>query len=321
VYAYHGNRYARARRFAPPEPVDYDPGAILGRFGPAAWQPDRPLARREFGPRPEMSEDCLYLNVWAPGGDDLPVMVWLHGGGFTVGFANALDGDRLSAEGIVVVTLNYRLGSLGWLGGGNHGLLDVVEALRWVRRHIAAFGGDPQSVTLAGQSAGALIAYDLMVDPRGDGLFHRAILESPPMFDASQPAERAQRWAAEMGDLDGLTAEQIVDRHEQLVKQPQWVATRGGALPTGIDGPERDIPVLTGVNEDEGAFFGDQVVGDRIVESWKTWVDGRPNTITYNARGTHGAEIPRVFDGDLTRHWAEFVKTGGVPDLELDVVL
>src|ERR1700754_1058958 len=135
--AYLGIRYALAERFAPPQPAAYDAAAILGRFGPAAPQPARPIARREFGPRPEMSEDCLYLNVWSPGGDGLPVMVWLHGGGFTVGFANAFDGERLSTEGIVVVTLNYRLGSLGWLGGGNYGLLDVVAALRWVRQHIA----------------------------------------------------------------------------------------------------------------------------------------------------------------------------------------
>jgi para-nitrobenzyl esterase len=249
-------------------------------------------------------------------------MVWLHGGGFTVGFSNAFDGEHFAASNdVVVVTLNYRLGSLGWLGGGNYGLLDVACALRWVRENIAAFGGDPARVTLAGQSAGALIAYDLMVSPLGEGLFHQAILESPPLFDASQPREQAERWAADMGDLGGLSAEEIVARHEALLREPQWQGTRGGAMPTGIEGDERPLPVFTGVNDDEGSFFPDPALGDAIVASWQEWVKDRPGTQTYRCRGTHGAEVPRVFDGDLTPLWGEFVRSGCVPNLKLDTLL
>jgi para-nitrobenzyl esterase len=269
-----------------------------------------------------MSEDCLFLNVWTPGGDGLPVMVWLHGGGFTVGFSNAFDGEHFATTNdVVVVTLNYRLGSLGWLGGGNYGLLDVAAALRWVQANIAAFGGDPARVTLAGQSAGALIAYDLMVSPLGEGLFHQAILESPPLFDASQPLERAERWARDMGDLAGAGPQEIVDRHEHLLREPRWAGTRGGASPTAIAGRERPLRILTGVNDDEGSFFPDPTLGDAIVESWSRWVEGRPNTLRYRARGTHGAEIPRVFHGDLTIMWGAFVKDGCVPNLKLDTLL
>ena len=322
--AHLGIRYAQAERFGPPEPVAFDASQVSGEFGPVAFQPDRPIARREFGVRPAMSEDCLFLNVWSPGGDGLPVMVWVHGGGFTVGWSNAFDGEDFAAtNGVVVVTLNYRLGTLGWLGGGNYGLLDVVAALGWVRDNVAAFGGDPARVTLAGQSAGALIAYDLMVSPLGEGLFAPARSSSRRRCSTRRSRSSApSSWQRDMGDLDGLDAQAIVDRHEQLLREPAWQGTRGGALPTAIDGPERDVPILTGVNDDEGSFFPEP--GGRRRDRRRrgtSWVEGRPNTLTYRCRGTHGAEIPRVFHGDLTRPWGAFVKSGCVPSLKLDTLL
>ncbi len=189
-----------------------------------------------------------------------------------------------------MVTLNYRLGSLGWLshprlaaanGGpaGNWGLLDQIAALRWVAQNIAAFGGDPDEVTLAGQSAGALCAMDLLVAPQADGLFHRAILQSPPLVDVAQSPERAVRWAEALslasGGRDGecdvdrlraLTAEQVVALHEEVLESPEFRGTRGGALPT-IDsatlptspaehaGARGDIDVLIGSTAQEGTFF------------------------------------------------------------------
>ena len=148
----------------------------------------------EFVDTPAPDEDCLYLNVWTPAskGARLPVLVWIHGGGF-LGGSGAVpiyDGARLAARGAVVVTINYRVGPFGFLahpalsaedprhGSGNYGLQDQIAALRWIQRNIAGFGGDPGCVTIAGQSAGAASVNDLMVAPDATGLFQRAIAES-----------------------------------------------------------------------------------------------------------------------------------------------
>jgi para-nitrobenzyl esterase len=159
------------------------------------------------------SEDCLYLNVYAPAmtGSDaaraqLPVMVWVHGGGNSVGHASFYDGGRLAAEqNVVVVTINYRLGPLGWLRhaalrpeganaddrSGNFGTLDIVAALRWVQANAAAFGGDPGNVTVFGESAGARNTVSMLVSPRAAGLFQRAIVQSGGMY--TFPAADAER--------------------------------------------------------------------------------------------------------------------------------
>ena len=151
-------------------------------------------------PRPA-SEDCLNLNIWTPAAaasDRLPVMVWIHGGGFQAGAGPEPrhDGDALARKGVVVVTINYRLGVFGFLAhpeltresgrnaSGNYGLLDQVAALRWVRENIAAFGGNPQNVTIFGESAGSFAVSALMASPLAAGLFHRAIGESGGYFTA-----------------------------------------------------------------------------------------------------------------------------------------
>ncbi len=157
-------------------------------FGPACPQPKQ----TEGG---NFSEDCLYLNVWTPAknsGEQLPVMVWIHGGAFNFGSASLpeYNGQRLAEKGVVVVTLNYRLGPLGFLAhpdlakesahgvSGNYGLLDQVAALEWVRDNISAFGGNPGQVTIFGQSAGSRSVSLQMISPLSTGLFHRAIAES-----------------------------------------------------------------------------------------------------------------------------------------------
>ncbi|XP_061577118.1 carboxylesterase 3 [Cololabis saira] len=138
---------------------------------------------------PELSEDCLYLNVYTPAdareGDKLPVMVWIHGGGLTMGAASQYDGAPLAAyENIVMVIIQYRLGILGFLSTGdqhawgNWGLLDQLAALRWVQENIEAFGGDPQTVTAAGESAGGISTSILTLSPKAKGLFQRAIFQS-----------------------------------------------------------------------------------------------------------------------------------------------
>ncbi|MFM7272746.1 MAG: carboxylesterase/lipase family protein, partial [Gammaproteobacteria bacterium] len=188
------------RRWAAPLPWRASGGTRSAmRFAPGCLQDERMVSwYREligvFGgdpgafPAPGFSEDCLYLNVWRPetrAGQKLPVLVWIHGGSNTGGWSSEPNyaGKFLAREGLVVVTIAYRLGvfgtfSLPGLPQSNFGLLDQIEALRWVRAHIAAFGGDASRVTVAGESAGASNIAHLLASPRAEGLFHRAIMQS-----------------------------------------------------------------------------------------------------------------------------------------------
>ena len=182
--AFLGIRYARAARFEAPEPVSPTGALDATAFGPAAPQlPASETVPGDVTPA-AMNEDCLFLNVWAPEPPGPhPVLVWFHGGGFLSGSTAdpTIDGARLAARGrLVVVTIGYRLGALGFLGVGatNCGLLDQECALGWVREHIAAFGGDPARVTIAGESAGGGSALHLLAAPRATGMFRRAIVQN-----------------------------------------------------------------------------------------------------------------------------------------------
>jgi para-nitrobenzyl esterase len=189
-------------RWRDPQPVEAWQGARdATKLSPACMQaapsatPPPPYTA-EFLPGPEISEDCLYLNVWAPrmSRRPRPVFVFIHGGAFQAGSTSVpiYDGASLARTGAVVVTINYRLGLLGFLAdadlakesptgiSGNYGLLDMIAALRWVRSNIARFGGDPANVTVAGQSAGAISVNDLLAAPAAKGLFRQAIAESGP---------------------------------------------------------------------------------------------------------------------------------------------
>ncbi|MFE9320069.1 carboxylesterase family protein [Nocardia sp. NPDC052278] len=187
VTAFRGIPFATAERFAAPRaPVPWPGIRDSVEIGPAAPQLASRLERVMGRFTVAQAEDCLSLNVWAPGGSGHPVLVFLHGGGFTSGSGGLAwyDGAELAEHGdIVVVTINYRLGVLGYLclpgvSEGNLGLLDQMAALEWVRDNIAAFGGDPAQVTVAGQSGGAL---SILAMPAGTaGLFRRAILQSTP---------------------------------------------------------------------------------------------------------------------------------------------
>lgn len=172
-----------------------------------------------FEPEPlQSSEDCLYLNVWVPEWHPkhaLPVMVWLHGGSNRAGSGtqSTYDGVSLTARGVLLVTVNYRLGTLGFFShpelsakssqhsSGNYGLLDQLAALGWVQRNIAQFGGDPQNVTLFGESAGAIDAAMLMTSPLSNGLFRRVISESGPAFGPAQPLSQAEAFGKVVGEL------------------------------------------------------------------------------------------------------------------------
>ncbi|WP_051792760.1 carboxylesterase/lipase family protein [Amycolatopsis jejuensis] len=222
VTAFLGIPYADSSRFAPPRPRKPWTGTLdATAFGTASPQNDPPPGAEYYQvlrlcypgvPTPlegrPSGEDCQYLNVWTPGQGKRPVMVWLHGGAFVhgTGAEGWFQGDQLAAhEDVVVVTLNHRLGLLGFLGPADHevsgiaGMLDIVEALRWVRDNIAAFGGDPGNVTVFGQSGGGAKVLALLAMPAAQGLFHRVIVQSVPTADAVSPEDAARvRWAVEM---------------------------------------------------------------------------------------------------------------------------
>ncbi len=203
IWSFKGIPYAAPpigeRRWKPPQPVASwtEPRACTS-FGPSCPQPSQ--METFYLNVGTTDEDCLYLNVWSPADsaeERLPVMVWIHGGSFETG-SGSMDvygGQNLAAKGMVVVTINYRLGPLGFLAhpalsaesaegiSGNYGLLDQIAALEWVQKNIAGFGGDPTNVTVFGESAGAISILDLLVSPLAEGLFARAIAQSGILLD------------------------------------------------------------------------------------------------------------------------------------------
>ncbi len=275
---------AGPNRWLPPRP----PGSWGGvrqakEFGPIAPQSEADIRRGLFlQESPPQSEDCLCLNIWTPGIDNgkRPVLFWVHGGAFSVGFGSQplYDGRWLAKRGnAVVVTINYRLGLLGFLnlyevtGGripatGNEGLLDQIAALRWVKDNIAAFGGDPGNVTIFGESAGGMSCGCLLAMPEAMGLFHRAILQSgaassvQSLDNARQSAERFIRTVSPGGDLErlrSLTASHVVRIQEASFPMMSLVPTIDGkTLPSHPleairHGASQDIPLLVGSNLDE----------------------------------------------------------------------
>jgi para-nitrobenzyl esterase len=251
-----------AGRWAPPRPVSPWTGVRPAADpGPACPQPARPFSEWAHGPLPATDEDSLTVNVWRPAGEGpaRPVLVFVHGGGWAIGWgSNALlDGRHLAlALDAVVVTLNYRLGSLGWLyhpdlatssgaPAGNWGLLDQKAALRWVADNIAAFGGDPARVTLAGESAGAGNVLHLLTDPEAAPLFARALTLSPPLHELVVDRALGERWTEallahlDLGDdvasgvavLRELPAATIVATQEKLLAGEAFSggAARGAA--------------------------------------------------------------------------------------------
>jgi len=209
VQSYLGIPYAappvRDLRWRPPVlPEAWEGEFHADRFGPQCMQPLRGVLTNQYSGAEVMSEDCLYLNVWArPGLRDAPVIVFIHGGGFFVGAGSMplYSGEHLAEHDVVVVNFNYRLGALGFLAhpelsaesdegaSGNYGLLDQVVALEWVRDNIASFGGDPDNVTIAGQSAGSMSVLALQASPLAQGLFDRAVGMSGALIGGAGPSE------------------------------------------------------------------------------------------------------------------------------------
>jgi para-nitrobenzyl esterase len=238
-----------------------------------------------FG-KASMSEDCLYLNVFAPQGtsQNLPVMAWIHGGSLEVGESDDYGPAALASQGVIVVTINYRLGALGFLAdpaldspdgkSGNYGLMDQQEALRWVQRNISAFGGNPQNVTLFGESAGGLSTLAQLASPKARGLFQQAIVESGTYNLATQSLADAEsasaKFAASIGcpgdnaaclrDGTKATTASILANESAAGYTP---AVDGSVLtePIGAalaSGDFNQVPVIIGANHDEWRLFTGQ---------------------------------------------------------------
>ncbi len=273
-------------RWRAPQPAPaWDTVRLTKDFAPSPYQPGQPRAGK--------SEDCLYLNVWTPDASAnarLPVMVWIYGGGFSFGSTAepVTDGARLAKKGVVVVSIAYRVGQLGFLAhpelsaenpegvSGNYGLLDQIAGLEWVRNNIAAFGGDPERVTIFGESAGGISVSMLCASPLANGLFQGAISQSGGSFGPTRPTtfpgenmrtlEQAeaggreyaeQAGAASLEELRAFPADQlplgmgfsggwpIIDGH--VIPDDQYTMYERGDY--------NDVPVLIGYNSDEGLSF------------------------------------------------------------------
>ncbi len=274
-----------ALRFAPPaSPVAWSGVRDGSKFGPACQQqatkPNGPWSA-EFFADPPFSEDCLSLNVWTTGGSAKAVLLFVPGGGFTQGGGAEViyDGAALAKQGIVMVTMNYRLGAAGFLAtpelsaasprhaSGNYALWDLIAALQWIKANIAAFGGDPAKVTIMGQSAGASAIVAILQAPEARGLFRSAIIDSGVragggMTPAARAEEAGSAWAKTRGAdgiaaLRALPADTLVPRAGDPRNGP---AMDGALIPANSDPaiPAVDVPIMTGWNGGEGAGSGPQ---------------------------------------------------------------
>ena len=268
VFIYKGIPYAKAERFMPAEDPDPWTEVRASRaYGPtcpqrarAGWYDDNQAFAMHWDDGfPD--EDCLRVNVWTAGikdGAKRPVMVWLHGGGFSAGSGQELisyDGTNLARDhGVVVVSLNHRLNTLGFLdlsafGGkyghtGNLGMLDIVKALEWVRDNISAFGGDPSNVTIFGQSGGGGKVSTLMAMPSAKGLFHKAIVQSGSITNLMDPKYSRRIGAAtvealginptRIDDITSVPYSDLLDAYQEAVEKVRDEATADGAMPENI---------------------------------------------------------------------------------------
>ena len=285
----YGATTAGANRWRMPLPAPHWPGIQKAtRFAPDCAQeppyspPGGSPWSAEYQPAgTEMSEDCLALNIWTPArkaGDRLPVMVWIHGGGFAGGSGSVpiYDGAALARRGILLVSINYRVGPLGFLAhpaltaeagsSGNYGLADQIAALGWVQRNIAAFGGDPARVTVAGQSAGSASVHYLLATPEAQGLFQRAIAQSgsgmgltPPPLAQAEALGEALAKAAGAATLVQLRAPPVEAlfraAHDPSLGPPgpRFRPVQDARILPDPARQRQDIPVLTGLTADEAS--------------------------------------------------------------------
>ena len=332
----------KLRFTAPQPPASWSGVRAATEWGNAARQSHHPLPG--FAASGPQEEDCLYLNVFTPAADGRarPVLFWIHGGGYTHGTAAEplYDGGPLAERGdVVVVTINYRLGALGFLYLGEHlpsagltanaGQLDQIAALEWVRANIAAFGGDPDNVTIFGESAGAAAVGTLLAMPAAAGLFHKAVLQSGTgrAATAEAGAQLADKLLAELG-LDRASAEKVRTVPADAILAAQERATAGGGFGQGLRfgpvidgstlleqpsaavraGSSANVPMLIGTNRDEIKLFAAMTRREPID-------DARLESMVR-------AVLPKATPGDaaaLVETYRKSRRARGLPDSNLDI--
>jgi para-nitrobenzyl esterase len=337
VVVFKGIRYAQPPtgnlRWKPPVPssdwtdthpaVDFAPACIQPRSAPGNIYADDP---------PRMSEDCLFLNVWKPArASGAPVMVWIHGGALRSGnlAGGIYDGGQLARKGVLVVTLNYRLGVLGYLAhpgltaespngsSGNYGLLDQIEALRWMRNNIARFGGDPGNITIFGESAGALGVIELMTSPLARGLIQKVIIQSGYMVSNrelkrpsfGQPSAETvgellakKLEAADLAALRSIDATTLSMDSLKAGFDPQ-ATIDGWVLPRQIieafdRGEQARVPMIVGFNAGE-------------VRSLRFFLPALPKSAT-----EYESEVRRIY-GDLAERYLQLYPAASVEESAL----
>lgn len=278
-------------RWKAPQPVKNWSGIrVCDKFSASAVQSDpKPFMMwsEEFiTPPDKLSEDCLYLNVWTPAKsakEKLPVLVWIYGGGFSSGSAACAvyDGEEMAKKGIVFVSLNYRVGVLGFMAhpelskespdkvSGNYGILDQVEALKWVKKNISAFGGDPEKVTIDGQSAGSMSVWSLVVSPLTRGLFRGAIAQSGGILSSFMNNSLADAEKSGVQFMEKMKAGSIADLRKKSARE---LFAAGGGFRPAFDGyviPQdvyaafktgqfNDVNFLMGWVTGDGVLMGEQ---------------------------------------------------------------
>ncbi len=321
IRAYKGIPYAAPPvadlRWRPPQPPFPWEGTFKAdTFSPGCIQNlarSRPPWTEEFMHQGSIDEDCLYLNIWSGASDaeeKRPVLVYVHGGGFTEGSGSVpvYDGEPLAKKGLIVVTINYRLGLFGFFAhpelgaesdhsaSGNYGLLDQVAALKWVQENISEFGGDPDNVTVAGQSAGAVSVHLLTASPLAKGLFHRVIVQSGVGGLASFGLTNSRSLASPLSDMErngveffeaigarSIEAMRAMPADELIaVSVPPtvrfWPVIDGYFLLDNVptiygEGSQNDVPMMTGFNADEGSAFPGY--GQSTIEEYSNTVNTR----------------------------------------------
>jgi para-nitrobenzyl esterase len=285
-------------RWKAPEPVEAWDGVIpTTEFAPAAMQPGNPPSGK--------NEDCLYLNVWTPvmpSADKLPVLVWIYGGGFSFGSTSepVYDGTELAKKGVVFVSIPYRVGQLGFLAhpelsaenphnvSGNYGLLDMIAGLKWIQQNISAFGGNPDQVTIFGESAGGIAVSMLCASPLAKGLFHGAISQSGGSFgpfrtitypgENMKTLEQAEKNGTSYAEKAGASSLQdlrdikVDDLPMGMDLGSAWPIIDGRVIPDDQftlyeSGLYNDVPVLIGYNSDEGASFTREKTTDEFIQN------------------------------------------------------
>ncbi len=319
-------------RWRPPQPVVPWQGVrAADRFSPACMQRQQPTSSGSWNAGLiNTSEDCLYLNVWTPAataGEKLPVLVWIYGGGGTSGSTAEpiYDGNALAKKGVVVVSANYRVNVFGWFAhpeltkesehraSGNYGALDQLAALQWVKNNIAQFGGDPGKITMFGESGGCRSVNWLAASPLVKGLARAAIAESHTVFGRMLTLSEAEAMGAKFSQSAGkpsLAALRAMSAQELLEASIKTPAATNGAIVDGwflpqdiytiySQGKQNDIPLITGVTNDEGGNIGGIGAGRGMPSAAGGSRSGPPNNLaayTAWAKQTFGVRADALLE-------------------------